>query len=299
MQSKNSGKKHSAHSKAEPEAPLSTQTYEDIADLPFPFKLWQTAPDKIVKRADDVRNYQQSWFKQNPLLRHEVVRDASADAYVRDKFAHRPDIVELYTKLPQSLVILKADLFRYLVLIADGGIYADIDVSCDTDITTWFPKTYRDKVTLIIGQEFDYAWRGEGRDLASQFTNWILMAKPGNRHLQMVVDVIVKKFEFISQRHHKSYDKLTLGMLGGMGDANIINTTGPKIMSKVILQSLSLMLNATVDDRNISGVNEPRLLGDVLIMPDVAFAAPQARYRKDGGPQLVSHHYFGTWKHED
>jgi hypothetical protein len=89
---------------------------------------------------------------------------------------------------------------------------------------------------------------------------------------------------------------MTVDMLGEMGDASIIDTTGPKHMSYAILRSLAQDLGTSMDDRNISDVESPRLIGDVLILPNVAFAASQADFRKDRGPVRVTHHYMGSWK---
>jgi hypothetical protein len=46
----------------------------------------------------------------------------------------------------------------------------------------------------------------------------------------------------------------------------------------------------------ISNTKEPRLVGDVLVMPNNAFAALQAEYPTDRGPVLATHHYAGSWK---
>jgi hypothetical protein len=54
-----------------------------------------------------------------------------------------------------------------------------------------------------------------------------------------------------------------------------------------------------VDDRDFSGIKHPKLVGDVLIMPGVSFAAAQNGYPKDQGDALVSHHYEGSWKQAD
>lgn len=267
--------------------PSATPSYS----LDFPYKLWQTAPDLI---SQETWKYVQTWFTHNPSLRHEILTDRSADAFVVAKFAHRPDIVELYTQL--NIKIAKFDMLRYLVLLSDGGVYADIDVSSDSPISEWVPPEYYGKVSLLIGQEFDYQWRGEGRELASQFTNWALMAKPGCKHLQLLIDEIVGMFQDLRKKHNCSYADLTVDTLGELGDGNIIDTTGPKHMSYAILRSLAQDLGTVVDDRNISDVESPRLIGDVLILPNVAFAAAQASYREDRGPIRLTHHYMGSWK---
>lgn len=77
---------------------------------------------------------------------------------------------------------------------------------------------------------------------------------------------------------------------------DVVNIAGPKRMTIAILESLSKDLEKLVDDRMISGAKEPRLVGDVLVMPNNAFAAMQAGFPSDRGPVLVTHHYAGSWK---
>ena len=45
--------------------------------------------------------------------------------------------------------------------------------------------------------------------------------------------------------------------------------------------------------------SHPKLIGDVLIMPGVSFAASQNGYATDQGDALVTHHYEGSWKQAD
>ena len=53
-----------------------------------------------------------------------------------------------------------------------------------------------------------------------------------------------------------------------------------------VLESLSEDLERLVDDRMTSGAKEPRLVGDVLIMPNNAFAAIQAGFPTNQAPFL-------------
>lgn len=57
--------------------------------------------------------------------------------------------------LSKPISILKADLLRYPLLFAKGGILSDLDVSCeDTPIQDWIPEKYKKNANLILGWEF-------------------------------------------------------------------------------------------------------------------------------------------------
>jgi alpha 1,6-mannosyltransferase len=83
--------------------------------------------------------------------------DISGDIYVKKTFKSRPEIIEAYLAL--AIPILKADLLRYLLLFADGGIWRDLHVSCeDVPIHDWIPAQYRKDASLVVGWELDVGW---------------------------------------------------------------------------------------------------------------------------------------------
>lgn len=94
----------------------------------FPRKIWQTSKNGPAGLDSEDKQPIQSWVKINQKHRYEILTAHTAESYVRDTFSHRQDIVEMFTDLQDP--ILRADLIRYLVLLGDGGVYSDIDVSC-------------------------------------------------------------------------------------------------------------------------------------------------------------------------
>lgn len=270
------------------EESLSSGVISHITD-----KVWHTAKTEHLN--DNQRDWITSWTDKNPGFRQELLTDASSKAYVRARFeATRPDIVEVYESL--SVPILKADLFRYLMVMAEGGIWSDLDVSCDKEVAEWVPPEYRDQdIDMIVGLEFDFEWRGLNTQVASQFCNWVFAAKKSSRNLHFIVDSVVNKINGIAKDKGVPVAELTLEML----PIDVVDVTGPKIMTIAILESLGQLTDTTVDDRNFSGIKHPKLIGDVLIMPGASFAATQNHNPTDQGPTLVTHHYEGSWKQAD
>ena len=252
--------------------------------------IWQTSGPQTL--TTEQRNDIASWRAKHPFFYFTLMTDEQGDSFVREHYSNRPDIVDLFLRLP--IPIFKADLFRYLVLVAKGGIYADIDVFCEQPISAWLPQEHSDSIDsidLIIGLEFDFDFRGEGVEVASQFANWVIASKSGNKHLKRVIDSAVSGIYAIAKENDVDIEHLELWMF-----PDVVNVAGPKRMTIAVLESLSDDLKQLVDDRMISGAKEPRLIGDVLIMPNNAFAAMQAGYPTDRGPVLVTHHYVGSWK---
>ncbi|KAJ5787185.1 CAZyme family GT32 [Penicillium paradoxum] len=258
-----------------------------------------TIPDKVwhSAKSDNITHNQRewigSWTKKNPSLRQELLTDQSAEAFVRAHFHKvRPDIVEVYLAL--QIPILRADLFRYLVVLAEGGIWGDLDVTCEKEVAEWVPTEYQNQsIDLIVGLEFDAEWQGSGTTVASQFSNWVFVGRQSSRNLRFVVDVVIKKLRDIALANAVGIEGVTLEMI-----SDVVDVTGPKIMTVAIVESLGQFLGRTVDDRDFSGIKQPKLVGDVLIMPGVSFAALQNGNPTDQGDVLATHHYEGSWKKE-
>jgi mannosyltransferase OCH1-like enzyme len=257
----------------------------------LPDKVWHSAKSDNITQ--DQRGWIGSWTRRNSSIRQELLTDRSAEAFVRAHFYKtRPDIVEVYEAL--QIAILRADLFRYLVILAEGGIWGDLDVTCEKEVAEWVPREYQNqKIDMIVGLEFDFEWRGPGTDVASQFCNWVFVARQSSRNLQIIVEFVIKKLKDIAQENTVGIEGVTLEMI-----SDVVDVTGPKIMTVAILESLGQLLGRTVDDRDFSGIKQPKLVGDVLIMPGVSFAALQNGNPTDQGDALVTHHYEGSWKKE-
>ncbi|PYH97056.1 hypothetical protein BO71DRAFT_396499 [Aspergillus ellipticus CBS 707.79] len=256
-------------------------------------KVWHSS--KTTRLSDDQIKWVTSWTKKNPSFNHDLLTDASGDAFVRSHYSHtRPDIVDVYSALP--IPILKADLLRYLIVLAEGGIWSDLDVTCDKDVAHWVPEEFKDQtIDMIVGLEFDLEWRGTETQVASQFCNWVFAARPSSRNLQVVVDAVVRKLIEIAAMNHVPMEKLALDML----PIDVVDVTGPKIMTIALLGGLQQLLGRPVDDRDFHAIKSPKLVGDLLIMPGNAFASAQNGYPKDQTDVLITHHYAGSWKDAD
>jgi alpha 1,6-mannosyltransferase len=240
---------------------------------------------------DNTRRWTESCISKNPNYRAEFLTDESADQYVKTAFVSRPDIVESYLGL--TVPILKADLLRYLLLWDQGGIWSDLDVSCeDIKIDDWVPSKYKDTAGIVVGWEFDVGW-----DMAfvRQFASWTIMAKPRSPHMLQVIDDILDTLHEKMAKYQVPVGKMTLEMTG-----DVVDFSGPRRLTFGILKSLGTMLNRTVEGNEMKEILQPVLMGDVLVMPGRSFATTSNRYKPYQEqylpPQLVTHHYAGSWK---
>jgi mannosyltransferase OCH1-like enzyme len=198
--------------------------------LGTPDKVWQTA--ELNNLTEGQRDWSNIWTTKNPSFRLELLTDRSSEILVRTHYLKtRPDIVEAYEALP--IPIMRADLLRYLMLLAEGGVWSDLDARCDKQVSEWVPPEYRDhEIDMIVGLEFDFEWRGPRTQVASQFTNWVFAARLSSHNLKVVVDAVVETIKDSARSNRVSIAELTLDML----PIDVVNVTGPKIMTIQILK---------------------------------------------------------------
>lgn len=266
--------------KSEPKIPSYlpiANSHGHHAQPSIPFKLWQKAGS--MKINDDRQRDIRSWLDVNPRLRHEILTDDSADEYAREHFADYPEVLDLYLSLP--VPILKADLLRQLILYVDGGIWSDLDVTCHRPIHTWIPEQYQNRTNVVVGLEFD----------GFQFSSWTIMAKPKTSHIVAVIKHVIDKLKGTAAQHGVTTTQLNMTMI-----SDVVEVTGPQAMTVAILQNLEKEMGVPFGRANITGIKEPTIFQDVLVLPNAAFASRQAGFPEDRGPYLVEHHYAGSWK---
>lgn len=273
-----------------PEPPV--EEVEPLAHEGIPKRIWYKLGPK--GKSQDIEEWTQTCIKQNPTYRYEFFSDPSADYWVEKTFsATRPDIVEAYLSL--TVPILKADLLRYLLLYVEGGVWSDLDVSCEgIPIDEWIPEEHRNETSLLVGWEFDAGWSWE---YTHEFASWTILSKPGLPHMLMVIDDIMDSIHQSTAEANVTIAELTMEIVG-----DIVDYTGPRRMTRSILKSLGQVLGQPIERDMIENIREPVRVLDVTILPGYAFANLTNKFDAADGPigeTLVTHHYAGTWKNEN
>lgn len=259
----------------------------------FPNKLWYKLGAKGL--SDDARNWTATCSQLNPDYKATFLTDATADAWVQQHYADRPDIVSSYLDL--AVPILKADLLRYLLLYAEGGVWSDLDVSCEVPIEDWVPQRYKSNTSLLVGWEFDAGW-SEG--FIHQLSSWMIAARPRLPHMLTAIEDILESLGRVARDNGVGVDGVSLAMVG-----DVVDFTGPRRLTRSVYKSVRKAMNATEEEfggleRASWFITEPRLVGDVLVLPGFSFAHATNVYDDAVvvGPPLVKHHYAGTWKND-
>ncbi|KAI9815619.1 MAG: membrane-bound alpha-1,6- mannosyltransferase Initiation-specific [Phylliscum demangeonii] len=283
---------------------LADQFPYDVASK-FPNYIWQTwkTTPASGEFPEAFRPAEASWTEKHRTFVHEVVTDAGAVALVRYLYSSVPAVVEAYEALP--LPILKADFFRYLILLARGGIYSDIDTAALKSAVDWLPASVGPaSVGLVVGIEADpdRADWAQWYSRRIQFCQWTIQAKAGHPVLVDVVAAITR--DTLSRRRAAT--------LTAHAVASVVEFTGPAQWTDRIFDYLNdarffevgaagTAAATNITWQNFTGMRQPKQVGDVVVLPITAFS-PGVQQMGAGEPDdpmaCVKHDFQGTWKPE-
>ena len=261
----------------------------------FPLKIWQTAKSAVSALDIDTQWIIQTWIEQNPKHRYELVTDGSGEVLIEQAFRQKPEIIRDFLALQDP--VLRADILRYLVLYAHGGIYTDLDTVCLKPFSSWIPAAFKDRANLIVGIEGDSLGgpRIEGFSHDVGLGQWTLAAKPGHFLLMRVIERVLSRLQMLAEKQNSTISTLQPSYM------DVIDTTGPGVFTECIYQDLSIITGTNVSSSNLTGLTEPRLIGDVLILPVTSFAPGLPHSNAKGVEDesaLVQHLFAGSWKHD-
>jgi len=127
---------------------LYALTYTSGKDTIIPKFVWQTYKIKDLPiQALQIHN---EWISKNPGWNVALYDDDDIDSYIKSNWDTR--MYTFFRALP--LGVMKADLWRYLMLTTHGGVYSDIDSKCLLPINQWF-HDFIGPNALVIGLEND------------------------------------------------------------------------------------------------------------------------------------------------
>ncbi|ORY55636.1 nucleotide-diphospho-sugar transferase [Pseudomassariella vexata] len=272
--------------------------YPYDVETKFPAYIWQTWKWTPANKEFDFREQEASWTEQHPGFIHEVITDQVAIHLIRLLYAAVPEVLEAYDALPEP--VLKADYFRYLILLARGGIYSDIDTFAIKSASEWIPdKVPKESLGLVIGIEADPDrpdWM-EWYSRRIQFCQWTIQSKPGHPVLRDIVSRIT----------HETLKRKREGLFVSK-EKSVVEFTGPAIWTDVIFDYFNdnryfdmSHSKGNISYLNFTGIESPKKVGDVVVLPITSFSpgvGQMGAKTVDDPMAFVKHDFEGTWKPE-
>lgn len=278
--------------------PSSTEIQADNpSDQEWTQKVWQTSKYPVTAMSEEDRTHFKTWADLNPDWGHEVLTDEIMENYVRDHFHEtQPQIEEMYFAVNDY--ILRSDLIRYLVMLADGGVYNDLDVGCEKPISTWVPKQFEDTAGILLGVEVDNKYGPDGRTFTNgedlfELVNWTIMSKPNQPFMWFLVQRVMENIKKLAASKNEAISEMVPTI------PEVLVTTGPAALTTAFFDYASNLTGTIVTYKNFTKITEPQIVGEVVILPIQAFGAGhQVQWAglKQDGSQLVHHYFAGSWK---
>jgi alpha 1,6-mannosyltransferase len=219
-----------------------------------------------------------SWKTLNKQYHYKLWTDEEIDEFVRTEY---PNIYNgMFLKLPRK--VMKSDLFRYLILLKEGGVWSDVDTICLQPIEKWYNNS--NQVRAVIGVELDASDVSiDWFSVRLQLCQWTIVAAPGHPLINYVVDYITRKYNNLPKIPEKVH-----------------TVTGPTIWTEAILKYFSSFYGYKYPISSFRYLKEPVLVaGDVLVLPVTAFS-PDNTGMGGRGPtdakSFVQHLFQGSWK---
>lgn len=170
----------------------------------IPNYIWQTYKTKELP--SPAANMRKTWITMNPEWDAKLYDDADIETYIKASWSQQ--MYDFYTKLP--LGVMKADLWRYLILTTHGGVYTDVDSICKVPIKDWF-NTFTGPDALVISPEKD----GE-----QHFCQWTMYCTKEHPAMRFITGFILQHY-----------------LENGINTRNehfVHETTGPSVWTKAI-----------------------------------------------------------------
>ena len=289
----------------------------DISD-DLPKHIWQTWKYAPLQKefASEFHGPGSSWTTLNPDFEHEVLTDEAARSLIARLYSRVPQVQQAFEALPEP--ILKADFFRYLVLLARGGIYSDIDTTALKPATDWIPADLL-PYGLAVGIEADPN-RPDWHDFYArriQFCQWTIVSKPGH---PVLVDIVASITE-------ETLVRKALAELKQETMKIVMEFTGPGIWTDSLFKFFNKprQLDGEISKpRNVTwerfaNLTKPIKESDVVVLPITSFSPDVGHMgaQSSSDPLAFVLHGFsgkmnccdcdgahadtelGTWKHKE
>lgn len=208
------------------------------------------------------------------------------------------EISQLYNAIAQPVV--QADLVRYALLALEGGVYSDSDTYPVRPLRDWVPQAYRNKARLIVGIEADSQPPVNGTKYPVQLGQWTFAAAKGHPILwKMIKRVLGEVQRIVGDGETESVD----GQLPDVwfNIADVLSVSGPVAWTEELYTYLSGLTATEFTWGNLTGLKEPVLIGDVLVLPINGFTTGvehSGASMETVEATLVRHDFAGSWKNQ-
>lgn len=187
---------------------------------------YRPLPAEIEKNINILKKLNQNW-------EYRFYDDSDREKYIKKNF---PSILKLYQKINPKYGAVRADLFRYLLMYNEGGVYLDIKSSFSKPLDETINPN--DKFILTHWGEGEYKGWGdhpEIRNPKGEYIMGLIVIVKGHPLMYTVIENVIQKI--------KEYDSV----IHGVGKKAVLRLTGPIVYTLSIEPLLHLYEHRIID----------------------------------------------------
>jgi mannosyltransferase OCH1-like enzyme len=140
----------------------------------IPKTIWQTYETSFEDLPIDAKKCINTWNQKNPNWEYKYMNSKQREDFVLDNFGS--EWHNVFTEC--SLNIVRANIWRCMILYVYGGVYCDLDTICNEPIEYWLKEKY----SMTIAKDDD--------GNAKEYCINVIASKPNNQALLNVLNVI-------------------------------------------------------------------------------------------------------------
>jgi alpha 1,6-mannosyltransferase len=220
---------------------------------------------------------------------HILWTDADIDTFVESWYPKR---YIQFIEFPHH--IYRSDLARYMILNAVGGLYSDTDTTLLKDYDQWVPdRVPPGQVSFIVGIEQDSTMRTDWHKWYARPFQWCQWTFASVAHHPILERAIQESFRRLEKNPPVPKSDPSFSTL-------VMEATGPGLFTDSVFWYLETRYNVTAAD--LKHVSSPRVVGDILILPQTSFSPGMGHsqsFPEQHPFSFVKHHFSGSWKDED
>lgn len=155
----------------------------------------------------------------NPGWDYRFYDDDDVRRYISSSYG--PEFLDYFEALHPRYGAARADLFRYLLLYKEGGVYLDIKSRLSRPLNDVLQPTD----SFLISQ-WKNGWQGSEKELrhvpGGEYQQWFIIAAPGHPYLKAVIDAVLSNIASYNPLRHS------------VGKSAVLRVTGPIAYTRVI-----------------------------------------------------------------
>lgn len=160
--------------------------------------------------------------EMHPDWSYRLYDDAAAEQFIAEHYG--ADMLATYRLIDPAYPAAQADLLRYLICFAEGGVYLDLKSTTRRPLD----EVLRPGDTFLLNQwhvlrDSPQGNHDEIREVAGgEYTNWCILSAPGHPFLRAVLEHVIDNLH----RYRPLRD--------GVGRHGVLRTTGPIAFTRAI-----------------------------------------------------------------